>query len=206
MGYSIDLQKISKYYGSNRILEDINLNIQSGRILGIIGSNGSGKSTLLKIIIGQLEASEGKIIVSREKKPIDYKVFLEDTAFISPELNLYERLTVWENMELLLGLRGVNADESLFVESLNSWGLNAEVLPKYPSELSTGMAQRVKLAIMSASGADVLIFDEASSNMDESGVNLLLDYIRAERSKGKLIILATNDSREVAIADETFQL
>ena len=68
------------------------------------------------------------------------------------------------------------------------------------------MAQRVKLAVLLASNSEIWLLDEPGSNIDEAGVNLLLKEISNAKKAGKLIILATNDSREEAVADEIFQL
>ncbi len=204
--YSIILKYITKKYGQNTILENISLKAESGRILAITGGNGSGKSTLLKLIMGIEEVSSGEIYYLLNKQEIVDKSFLKNIATVTPELEFYPQLTVQENMELFLGLRDISFNAKIIAECLERFGLKANVLNKFFGELSTGMAQRVKLAVLLASNSEIWLLDEAGSNIDEAGVNLLLKEISNAKKAGKLIILATNDSREVAVADEIFQL
>lgn len=204
--YSIILKYITKKYGQNTILENISLKAESGRILAITGGNGSGKSTLLKLIMGIEEVSSGEIHYLLNKQEIVDKSFLKNIATVTPELEFYPQLTVQENMELFLGLRDISFNAKIIAECLERFGLKANVLNKFFGELSTGMAQRVKLAVLLASNSEIWLLDEAGSNIDEAGVNLLLKEISNAKKAGKLIILATNDSREVAVADEIFQL
>ena len=204
--YSIILKDITKKYGQNTILENISLKAESGRILAITGGNGSGKSTLLKLIMGIEEVSSGEIHYLLNKQEIVDKSFLKNIATVTPELEFYPQLTVQENMELFLGLRDISFNAKIIAECLERFGLKANVLNKFFGELSTGMAQRVKLAVLLASNSEIWLLDEPGSNIDEAGVNLLLKEISNAKKAGKLIILATNDSREVAVADEIFQL
>lgn len=204
--YSIILKYITKKYGQNTILENISLKAESGRILAITGGNGSGKSTLLKLIMGIEEVSSGEIHYLLNKQEIVDKSFLKNIATVTPELEFYPQLTVQENMELFLGLRDISFNAKIIAECLERFGLKANVLNKFFGELSTGMAQRVKLAVLLASNSEIWLLDEPGSNIDEAGVNLLLKEISNAKKAGKLIILATNDSREVAVADEIFQL
>lgn len=204
--YSIILKDVTKRYGQNTILENISLKAESGRILAITGSNGSGKSTLLKLIMGIEEVSSGEIHYLLNEQEIVDKSFFENIAAVTPELEFYPQLTVQENMELFLSLRDISFSTNLIAECLKKFGLKENVLSKFFSELSTGMAQRVKLAVLLASDSEIWLLDEPGSNIDEAGVNLLLKEIGNAKKAGKLIILATNDSREVAVADEIFQL
>lgn len=204
--YSIILKDITKKYGQNTILENISLKAESGRILAITGGNGSGKSTLLKLIMGIEEVSSGEIHYLLNEQEIVDKSFLKNIATVTPELEFYPQLTVQENMELFLGLRDISFNADIIAECLERFGLKANVLNKFFSELSTGMAQRVKLAVLLASNSEIWLLDEPGSNIDEAGVNLLLKEIINAKKAGKLVILATNDSREVAVADEIFQL
>lgn len=204
--YSIRLKNISKSYGKNTIIENISLQADGGRVLAITGSNGSGKSTLLKLIMGLEEPSSGEIHYFFDEQEIVDKRFFSSMAAVTPELAFYPQLTVQENMELFLKLRGSTLSIATYSEYLNKFGLESCVLNKFFGELSTGMAQRVKLAVLSASDSDIWLLDEPGSNIDETGVSLLLKEINNAKNAGKMVILATNDSREVSVADEIFQL
>ena len=156
--------------------------------------------------MGIEEVSSGEIHYLLNKQEIVDKSFLKNIATVTPELEFYPQLTVQENMELFLGLRDISFNAKIIAECLERFGLKANVFNKFFGELSTGMAQRVKLAVLLASNSEIWLLDEAGSNIDEAGVNLLLKEISNAKKAGKLIILATNDSREVAVADEIFQL
>lgn len=200
----IILKNVSKVYGAQTVLKDVSLVLDAGKILAVVGSNGSGKSTVLKIVADVLEPTSGEAFFLFDGK--EEKSCRGRLAYISPEFSLYERLTVKENMELLAGLRGMAWDNTQGINALKAFGLEENVLDKLAGSLSTGMAQRVKLAVMILSDADVWLLDEPSSNLDASGVECLLREIKKAKEAAKLIMIATNDSREVAVADEVLEL
>lgn len=200
----IILKNVGKVYGEQAVLGDISLVLDAGKILAVVGKNGSGKSTVLKIVAGLLEPTSGEVrfLFDGELK----KSCRGRLAYVSPEFALYERMTVMENLELLSGLSGVKCDRIQAAAALKMFGLAEDVLDKLAGSLSTGMAQRVKLAMMILSDADIWLLDEPSSNLDAAGVACLLQEIKKAKEASKLIMIATNDSREVAVADEVLEL
>ena len=126
---------------------------------------------------------------------------------VTPELKLYARLTVEENLRFLLGLRGIKLSVEEIPPLLERVGLKwEEIRNTFASKLSTGMGQRVKLAALLAADADVWILDEPCANLDASGLQIVLKEARQAASEGKLILWATNDSREEAAADAVIHL
>lgn len=200
----IILKNVGKVYGEQAVLGDISLVLDAGKILAVVGKNGSGKSTVLKIVAGLLEPTSGEVrfLLDGELK----KSCRGRLAYVSPEFALYERMTVMENLELLSGLSGAKCDRTQAAAALIRFGLSEEILDKLAGSLSTGMAQRVKLAMMVLSDADIWLLDEPSSNLDSAGVDCLLQEIKKVKEASKLIMIATNDSREVAVADEVLEL
>lgn len=200
----IILKNVGKAYGEQAVLDEISLVLDAGKIMAVVGRNGSGKSTVLKIVAGLLEATSGevKFLLDGELK----NSCRGRMAYVSPEFSLYERMTVMENLELLSGLSGVKCDRAQAIAALKSFYLAENVLDKSAGSLSTGMAQRVKLALMILSNADIWLLDEPSSNLDAAGVDCLLREVKKAKESSKLIMIATNDSREVAVADEVLEL
>ena len=124
----------------------------------------------------------------------------------TPEMELYTRLTVRENLTFLLAARGIGCEDGALQELLVRVGLPAEVLPRMPGQLSTGMRQRVRLAVVLGTDAEVWLLDEPGLALDEQGRALLLNEARAAAKRGRLILWATNEPEERKAADACFDL
>jgi len=127
-------------------------------------------------------------------------------ALATPEMELYTRLTVRENLAFLLGVRGIASDDDTMAALLERVGLPREVLPRMTGQLSTGMRQRVRLAVVLGIDAEVWLLDEPGLALDERGRALLMNETRAAAKRGRLILWATNDREEREAADACVEL
>lgn len=190
------VNSLSKNYNGRVIFQAVNCEVYAGQILVITGSNGSGKSTLLKILCGLLSPTRGDVwwsIAGQEQRP---KEAMNKLGYLSPEIGLYDRLTAAEHIGFFAALRGINRGEAWVKDALRRVQL-AEYA-RYPvGQFSSGMKQRMKLACALVHDPRVLVLDEPSSNLDKQGLDLLDSVIAEQQNKG-LVILATNEEREVA--------
>ena len=129
-----------------------------------------------------------------------------DSPAATPEMELYTRLTVRENLEFLLSVRGMDCEEKDLRKLLDRMGLSAEVLPRTAGQLSTGMRQRVRLAALLGVDAEIWLLDEPGLALDERGRALLMNEVRRAAERGRLVLWATNDREEREAADACIDL
>ena len=202
----IIFDKVSLSFENKKIFVDLSIQFNSDRIIAIIGQNGVGKSTLLKLAGQLIKPDTGTITAFEGEKIINSVDFRQRIAVIAPVMNLYERLTALENFKFFINLRNIFFNEEDINKIFNKVGLDINDKNKFVGEFSTGMKQRLKFAILLAVNAEVWILDEPCSNLDESGSILLLNEVKIAASKGKLILMATNNKDEMAVADEIINL
>ncbi|TVP64911.1 MAG: ATP-binding cassette domain-containing protein [Nodularia sp. (in: Bacteria)] len=185
----IELKGISKSFGSNKVLDDVDLTIYRGEAVGIIGPSGTGKSTVLRIIAGLMAPDSGEIYVQGVRRD----GLIEDSAdpigigMVFQQAALFDSLTVDENVGFLLYQHSKiprSRIQQLVKEKLEMVGLTG-ISHLYPSELSGGMRKRVSFAraIISnpdnlTEGPEVLLYDEPTAGLDPIASTVIEDLIR----------------------------
>lgn len=188
------LQDVSKKYGSKTVVDNININIPSGKIYGFLGLNGAGKTTTMRMMTGLTPISNGKIIFNG--KPYLEMIDKYDTfgAFISTP-SYYKNLTAYENLAMIQIIIKKPLNEVDRV--LKLVGLN-DSKHKKVSEFSFGMKQRLGLAFAFLNDPDVLILDEPTNGLDPKGIveirNLLYSLSKIE---GKTIFISSHNIAEL---------
>jgi phospholipid/cholesterol/gamma-HCH transport system ATP-binding protein len=209
----IELHDVHKAFGENRVLQGVDLTVDSGSSMVIIGGSGTGKSVILKCILGLLRPDSGTIrLDGRDVARGDREAFLARFGMLFQGGALFDSLPVWQNVAFRL-LRGAlkrpkaEAHE-IAIEKLRRVGLQPEVADKFPAELSGGMQKRVGLARAIAADPEIIFFDEPTTGLDPimSGViNELIREIVVEM--GATAITITHDMTSVrAIADHVAML
>lgn len=202
------LTELGQAFGGRWIFRGLSREITGGRLTAVTGPNGSGKSTLLKLCARLILPTEGTLQAldeeGRELKQAGYRARL---AMVTPELRFYPRLTARENLSFLLGLRGKVLTRESYLELLARVELSEEKIRETPAgAFSTGMRQRLKLAVLLASEADIWLLDEPGANLDASGRALVRQEAKLAAGQGKIVLWATNDEREEAAADAGIDL
>lgn len=203
----IIFDNVSLAFAENKIFENLSLELNAGKIIVVTGANGSGKSTFLKLT-GQFIQPDSGIIMAfnNVNVKITHIDFRYKIAAVSPSINFYSGLTAVENINFFVGLRNIILNDGQIENIFKRVGLDLSCKNKYAGNFSTGMIQRLKLAILLAVDADVLLLDEPCSNLDEEGKKNFFAEIKQAAEIGKLILLATNDEEEVKIGDEIIHL
>ena len=202
----IRLNDVSQMFEGREVLHQITCSFQGGRVTAVAGANGSGKSTLLRLAARLMLPTSGTVDTFRDGVPVKGAEYRSLLALATPEMELYTRLTVRENLIFLLSARGGACEDVYLQELLARVGLSAEVLPRMMGQLSTGMRQRVRLAVVLGTDAEVWLLDEPGLALDEHGRALLLHETRAAAKRGRLILWATNEPEERKAADACFDL
>ena len=180
----IDIQNISKSFGGKSVLSGVNLSVQKGQSLVIIGGSGSGKSVTLKCVLGLLRPDSGSIFVCGEditKIGVgNRKRVLKKIGMLFQGAALFDSISVWENVAFGLiqglGLKKADAKE-IAIEKLRRVGLSPDVGELSPSELSGGMQKRVGLARAIASEPEIIFFDEPTTGLDPIMADVINDLI-----------------------------
>ncbi|MBE9226215.1 ABC transporter ATP-binding protein [Phormidium sp. LEGE 05292] len=190
----IELKGVSKTFGNNKVLDEVDLTIYQGEALGIIGPSGTGKSTILRIIAGLLAPDAGEIYIRGERR----EGLIEDgenpvgIGLVFQQAALFDSLTVEENVGFLLYQHSKLSRQrirELVEEKLEMVGLPG-IGDRYPAELSGGMRKRVSFAraIMSnpdnpKDNAEVLLYDEPTAGLDPIASTIIEDLIRDLKAK-----------------------
>lgn len=197
---------LKKQYGDNVVLKSIDLTIQPGEVVCVIGPSGSGKSTMLRCLNRMEEINGGKVFVDGvdiTNPKEDINKIRQNIGMVFQHFNLFPHLSVLDNITLapmeLKGLSKVEA-ESLALYLLESVGL-ADKAHVAPNSLSGGQKQRVAIARALAMQPDVLLFDEPTSALDPEMVGDVLDVMKKLAEDGMTMIVVTHEmgfAREVA--------
>ena len=194
----VSLDQVHKYYGENHVLKGVDLKVQAGEVVSIIGRSGSGKSTLLRCMNGLEEYQKGAVIVDNQSvENDDYKLRLlsRSVGMVFQNFNLFPHMTVGENVMLAtkLVMKKSSADsEILAKELLEKVGL-ADKFSAYPGNLSGGQLQRVAIARSLAMSPKVLLCDEITSALDPELVGEVLKVLEKLKQEGMTLILVTHE-------------
>ncbi|RGE20760.1 amino acid ABC transporter ATP-binding protein [Leucobacter sp. wl10] len=213
---AIDAQRVVKNYGSLEVLRDVDLRVDSGEVVCIVGPSGSGKSTLLRCI-NHLESIDGgtmtvlgqrigyrargdKLYELPEREIAKMRV---DTGMVFQQFNLFSHMTVLQNLiEAPVGVARIPKPRAVATahELLERVGL-ADKASAYPAQLSGGQQQRVAIARALAMNPKVMLFDEPTSALDPEMVHEVLAVIRDLAGEGRTMVIVTHEmgfAREVA--------
>ena len=185
----IVLNQVRKHFGPKHVLNGLDLTVDKGRSLVVIGGSGTGKSVMLKCILGILKPDEGEIIVGGENaaglRGTARDEYLARFGMLFQGSALFDSLSVWENVAFgLIQGRGMSRAKArdIAIDKLAQVGLTADVGALYPAELSGGMQKRVALARAIAADPEIIFFDEPTTGLDPIMAdvinNLIVDCVK----------------------------
>ncbi len=203
-----NLRKIYKENSANAVtaLKDVNLKVEDGDFLAIMGESGSGKTTLLNIISlidketsGQIFLDDKEILSLSDKEKSDFR--RDNFGYIFQDFNLLDNFDVRENILLPLVLREENPDDfdHKLMPIVNKLGI-AELLNKYPAEISGGQKQRVAVARALIINPKIILADEPTGQLDSSSSEDLLKYFEKINAEGNTILMVTHSNIAASFA------
>ena len=193
----IEVKNLRKNFGKNEVLHDINLTVNRGEVVSLIGPSGSGKSTILRCIIDLETITDGDIFIEGKNlkdKKLKKEILLK-TGMVFQSFNLFPHMTVRNNIVRTLKLvkkSSVSEATKIVKEVLEVVGL-ADKIDNFPSELSGGQRQRVAIARALALRPDILLFDEPTSALDPELVKEVLDIIRKLKNKKITMLIVSHE-------------
>lgn len=212
----IELKDVHKAFGSNKVLRGVNLTIESGTSMVVIGGSGTGKSICLKSILGLVTPDSGTITLDGKDvtnvRRSERDSFLARFGMLFQGGALFDSLPVWQNVafRLLRGSLKRPRDEAreIAIEKLRRVGLKSDVAELFPAELSGGMQKRVGLARAIAAEPEIIFFDEPTTGLDPIMSGVINDLIREiVVEMGATAMTITHDMTSVrAIADNVAML
>ncbi len=199
----IKISGLTKAFGNKVITRQLDLSVNEGEFLAIIGRSGEGKSVLLKQIIGLIKPDAGTVIIDGQdittlNKKERQKVF-HKCGYVFQFAALLDSLNVLENIGITQIEEGKSLEEvkPAVVEKVTSVGLNLDVLDKYPDELSGGMKKRVGLARTLMLSPKILIYDEPTTGLDPITVRLIHELIHKTHVEQKVTSIVISHDVEV---------
>ncbi|WP_026507940.1 ABC transporter ATP-binding protein [Butyrivibrio sp. MC2013] len=200
----LEVRRLSKKYGRNWVLRDINLQLNKGHIYGFVGANGCGKSVLFKTICGFVKADEGEILYDGLKigKDVDFipslGVLIEKPLFI-------EEYNHFQNLKYLARIRNEINDQTIW-DSIEAVGLdlhNKNKVKKY----SLGMRQRLGIAQAIMEKPDVLILDEPFNGLDKEGRSDITKIIKNYVTENRIVMLTSHIDGDIEqLADTVYEI
>lgn len=196
------IENIGKKYRREWIFKNFNYQFSQNTIYGIMGYNGSGKSTLLKILSGQLIPSNGLITIHNLGNKVEKDSLYRLYNFIAPYIDLIEELTIEEMIDFskktnIIPNR-INLNEFLTFANLK------QTEGKMIKDYSSGMKQKLKLAIGFISQRPILLIDEPTTNLDSMAKKWFYDKLK--KQKNKIILIASNESEDLNHCHELIQI
>jgi ABC-type multidrug transport system ATPase subunit len=190
---TILLNGIGKKYNKQWIFRNLSYTLEQGNTYAILGNNGSGKSTLLQCIIGSVQVSTGQIEYNLNNQPINTDQAFKQIAFVSPYMELIEEMTLVEMLAFHQKFKPFypTITQESIIELIGlSTSKNKQII-----NFSSGMKQRLKLAVAFFSESTLLCLDEPMSNLDEEGA-AVYKMLVANYSYNRTIIVSSNDKGE----------
>ncbi len=193
MAAMIKLEEVSKLYDQFAAVDCLNLEVNDGEIMGIIGHNGAGKTTTLKMITGLIVPTSGTIEImgkNIDKHSIEIKKHL---GFLPEESPLYESMTVTEYLLFFSELYGLSRKTAIERIDVLLRSLKLEERNKFTGELSKGMKRKVAIARTLLHDPTLLVLDEPNSGLDPMTSFFIIDYLKKLRGQGKTILLSAHN-------------
>lgn len=192
---TILLQNAGKRYRFDWIFRGLNYTFQQGERYAVLGPNGSGKSTLLKVLSGHLSPSKGLVAFENRQKKIEAEAVYRYISYAAPYIELIEEFTLEEALKFHAGLKPLapGFTPAKLYDLLSLPRARAKEIRFF----SSGMKQRVKLALAVCSDTPVLLLDEPATNLDVQGIEWYKSLV-ADYAADRLVVIASNDPHDAA--------
>lgn len=204
MGTVVRLEDYCKSFKSAEVLKNINLTLESGKVIGLKGKNGSGKTMLMRAISGLILPTSGKVYINDKELgrqisfPPSIGILIENPSFIS-------NYTGFKNLKILASIQNRISDDEIR-DAIRKVGLDTDDKRTF-KKYSLGMKQRLGIAAAIMERPDIVILDEPINALDEAGAGLIKGLLDELKANGSLIIIACHDTEELNyLSDEIYEI
>lgn len=193
----IRFKEVTKYYGDNKALHDVNLDINHGEFISLVGMSGAGKSTLMKLLTGEEDIDEGEILIDNidisSIRKRDLPFLRRKIGMVFQDIKLLPKRTAFENVSFAMEVAGYKMDKIKIEvpKILELVGL-LHKRDNFPNEMSGGEKQRIAIARSLSHRPVLLLADEPTGNLDEVNAAEVIDLLLKINKMGTTVILATH--------------
>lgn len=200
----LEIKELSKKFGENIVLDNVNLSFDGGNIYGFIGRNGSGKSVFFKIICGFYSPSNGCVLLNGKNYTLENE-FPENTRALIEKPKFLPDLTGYENLELLASVQD-KIGKTEIENILDKLNLTKEKNKKY-SKYSLGTKQKLGIAQVLMENPDLIILDEPFNGVENETAKKIRNLLLEEKAKGKIILIASHIKEDItSLADIVYEV
>jgi ABC-2 type transport system ATP-binding protein len=185
--------QLSKHYGNQTVLQNLNFTIQPGEALCLLGANGAGKTTCINLFLGLTSPSSGSASVNGIKVHEQSEKSAQDIFYLPENVALYESLNALENLQYFCSLAKLKKTEKELRNALEQVGLDSMHYQKRLTEYSKGMRQKVAIAFAILKNAKALLLDEPTSGLDPVATRDFILLIQRLKAKGAAVLMVTHD-------------
>ena len=203
MSEIVKVENVTKYFKQEKVLDDVNMNLETGHIYGIVGKNGAGKTVLFKIIAGFIKPSSGKVTVAGKIIGVD-RDFPDSLGFIIETPGFLSQYNAYQNLLYLANINNKISKEDV-KESIRMVGLDPGSNKKV-GKFSLGMRQRLGIAQAIMENPNLIILDEPMNGLDKKGIEDVKELLLKLKGDGKTILMASHYAEDMEICDEVFQM
>ncbi|MCJ7682056.1 MAG: ABC transporter ATP-binding protein [Candidatus Aminicenantes bacterium] len=197
----IEVDRLTKTFGSFTAVNGISFDIRKGEILGFIGPNGAGKTTTIKMIIGLLRISGGRVLINGMDAARNRRRLKRDIGYMSQKFSLYPTLTAEENAVFFGGVSGLTGKAlRTRVRSLKEW-IPGHYLQRQTEDMPPGIRQNVALFVCLLTNPDIIFLDEPTSGVDPEVRRRFWQDIYRLKQQGKTLLVSTHNLEEVEYCD-----
>ena len=196
--YVIETKNLTKQYGTQKSVADLNIHVRQGRIYGLLGRNGAGKTTTMKMLLGLTQPTSGEVTIWGKPLRTNEKKLLPRIGCLIESPGFYPNLTATENLRIFATLRGV-PNRNAIKNALDLVGLPYKD-KKLFSQYSLGMKQRLAIALAIMHDPELLVLDEPINGLDPIGIAEVRSFIRDLcTERGKTILISSHILSEIAL-------
>lgn len=203
MSEIVKVENVTKYFKQEKVLDDVNMNLETGHIYGIVGKNGAGKTVLFKIIAGFIKPSSGKVTVAGKIIGVD-RDFPDSLGLIIETPGFLSQYNAYQNLFYLANINNKISKEDI-KEAIRMVGLDSDSNKKV-GKFSLGMRQRLGIAQAIMENPNLIILDEPMNGLDKKGIEDVKELLLKLKGDGKTILMASHYAEDMEICDEVFQM
>lgn len=200
----LELTNVTKKINDETVLNDINLKIDQGKIIGFVGTNGSGKTMLFRAILGLIKISSGQVILKGQEvglnteRQVNVGAIIETPGFI-------KSYTALKNLQYLASIKNIVGKDEI-IAAMKVFDLE-KVKDKKVKKFSLGMRQKLAIVQTFMEKQELLVLDEPTNGLDKESVQIFENLMKQLRARGVTVLLASHDDRVIkSVADEYYQI
>ncbi len=185
---AIETEGLTKQYGDVVAVDDLNLTVEEGEIYGFLGPNGAGKTTTINMLLGLIHRSSGSARVLGQEVGDSIREVRGRIGVLPAHSELYDRLTARKHLEFVINVKDADDDPDALLERVGI----PDAADRPAGDFSTGMGQRLRLAMALVDGPDLLVLDEPTSGLDPNGARQMRRIIQEENNRGATVFFSSH--------------